>query len=127
MFWNKYLVPSVAVLLLVATLHAVFTRFDVYWTLRWVDIPVHILAGVWIILTLAWILGWFFPETDISFARAIIWGLIVGGLWEIGELALGINLATAHGYVADTLKDLTNDFIGAAIGFLAVRWMKNKN
>jgi len=110
-----------------ATLHVLFIHFDVYWTVRWVDIPVHMLAGIWIVLTLAWILGWLFPEMEISFGRAIIWGLIVGGLWEIGELALGINLATAHGYVADTIKDLVDDFVGAAIGFFVVSWIKRKD
>ncbi len=110
-----------------ATLHLLFIKFYIYWTLRWVDIPVHILAGIWVVLTLAWILGWLKPEIEIPFFRAIIWGLIVGGLWEIGELTLGINLATAHGYVADTIKDLTDDVIGAACGFFVVSWMNRNN
>lgn len=126
MFWNKYLLPSIAVLLVIATLHVIFIHFYIYWRARWTDIPIHILAGLWIVLTLAWIVGWLFPHVEISFSRAIFWGLIVGGLWEIGELAIGINSAIAHGYIADTVKDMVDDVIGAFFGFFVVRWMKQK-
>ena len=126
MFWNKYLFPSIVVLLVIAILHALFLHFYIYWTLRWVDIPIHILAGVWIVLTLSWVLGWLKPEIKISFSRAILWGLIVGGLWEISELLLGINSPIAQGYIADTVKDLIDDVIGSALGFFVVRWIKTK-
>jgi len=109
-----------------ATLHVLFIHFDVYWTVRWVDIPVHMLAGIWIVLTLAWILGWLAPDIKISFWRAVIWGLVVGGLWEIGELSIGIVFATSHGYVADTVKDLFDDVVGAVIGFFVVLWIQAK-
>ncbi len=126
MFWNKYLFPSISVLLLIATLHIIFIHFYVYWRLRWVDIPIHILGGIWIVLTLAWILSWMKPEVSIPFSRAILWGLIVGGLWEISELLIGIESPLVHGYIADTIKDLVDDVIGTACGFFVVRWVKRE-
>ncbi len=91
--------------------------------MRWVDIPVHILAGIWIVLTAAWIFEWIFPALSISFFEAIMLGLIVGGLWEISEVLMGIVNPFLHGYVADTVKDMCDDVIGATLGFFVVLWM----
>ena len=126
MFWNKYLLPSLVTLLFLATLHVLFIHFYVYWRLRWVDIPVHIIGGMWIVLALSWLLEWLIPSVSISFSRAIMWGLIVGGLWEISELMIGIVSAPSHGYIADTVKDLCDDVIGAVIGYFVVLWIQVK-
>lgn len=123
MFWNKYLLPSLVSLLVMATLHVIFIHFYIYWRVRWIDIPIHMLAGIWIVLTLAWVLGWLAPQMEITLARAVIWGLIIGGLWEIGELALAIVSPLWHGYIADAIKDLSDDVIGAVFGYFIVKWI----
>lgn len=110
-------------LLAIAVLHITFIRFDVYWTARWVDIPVHILGGVWIVLCAAWILEWIFPAISLSLFEVIMLGLIVGGLWEISEVLLGIVNPLLHGYVTDTVKDIGDDVIGTTLGFFVVSWI----
>ncbi|HUZ92700.1 MAG TPA: hypothetical protein VNG29_01745 [Candidatus Paceibacterota bacterium] len=123
----------------IASIHLAALSFGWYVHLTGFDIPMHILAGTWLACAL-----WYyvFEKTDsVSFRNkwvAVLLGVgavaLVGVFWEMYEFFGDVFIRHSHpfwtepGWIyADTLKDLLDDSIGAAIAMLLLvklRWKK---
>ena len=109
----------------------------VYWHLYfqywWLDIPMHIIGGFWIGLfgLTVYYASSSTPEKEHStlfvFALAIALTLVVGLVWEIYEFGVDHAVGDTGNSLADTLKDLSDDLIGAVLaGALFIRGGYNK-
>ncbi len=112
----------VALIFIIAVGNAIADYWHLYFYLRWLDIPMHIMGGLWV--SLFALVGYytFFagkPKDRSSFfviAFAIAAGLTIGLGWEIFEFEVDKHIAASGIDLGDTLKDLVDDFIGACIG-----------
>ncbi len=102
-----------------ATLNAMALHFYWYWTLRWFDIPMHLLGGMWAATMAMWALTRrvhnYSPRSQVFFVLFFV--LVVGIVWELFE-ALFLGIYTEPGYLFDTAQDLLSDLCGGAIGYL---------
>lgn len=107
---------------LVIFLHKIAHELYLYWTYRWVDIPMHILGGVMAgLFTFLFLRAAKLPES----VRYLILGvLVIGVCWEILELFYRVDELTPR-YWIDTIKDLINDTIGGIISIYI--WKKIPN
>lgn len=101
----------------IAILHYIATIFSLYWTIPWLDIPMHLLGGFIIALISIYALskiGWFEinkSNTFISLAAVLALTLIVGLTWELWELFAGFSDRLVD--LGDTILDIVMDIIGA--------------
>jgi hypothetical protein len=111
-----YLLSSVAIL---GIAHAAALNFSLYWQFPWFDIPMHILGGIVVALSLLLLASFInsIPERYVSFRWVLIGVLIIGLLWELFEIAIGIPLIE-HDFEADMFLDLAMDLCGGAIGYV---------
>ena len=98
-----------------------------YFFFWWLDIPMHILGGLWI--ALAGLTVYFssshferdFPPIFV-FAFGVAITLVIGLGWEIYEFAIDHAVGDLDISLADTLKDLSDDLAGALLGaFIFIR------
>ena len=97
----------------------------VYWHLLfyfwWLDIPMHILGGLWIALVslTAYYESKHFAEKDHSPVGVVVVALAVtltiGIFWEVYEFGIQHAVGEFGIGLADTLKDLVDDLIGALL------------
>lgn len=111
---------AIAVAVFVASLHLFALAHSLYWTYRWLDTPMHILAGLVIGIAISLpLLGRGFRGTG-ALLTVVGCVLFIGGVWEIIEYEAGIS-SLEPTFVRDTFKDFINDIIGALAGFIIVR------
>ena len=92
-----------------------------YWYHRWLDIPMHFLAGIVMGCAVAGVLGRNRP----AFFFATVLAGAVG--WEVFEYFAGISTGQPD-YWTDTIKDIANGVLGGAIVYLVTRitvWRSN--
>lgn len=88
----------------------------VYWTHRWVDIPMHMLGGATIGALLAGILER--PRIVIFFSSIFVAAVS----WEVFEYFFNLAVeGSGRTYVFDTAYDLLNGAVGAALAYLVAR------
>jgi hypothetical protein len=101
-----------------------------YWRMRWFDMPMHFLGGVWLAWTALW---WWYTRrgrvmADFKgiFAVSLVSALGVGLLWEAFQAGLGIETAGHASRLSGTLIDLLFDILGGS--FAAVwAWIYSRN
>jgi hypothetical protein len=107
-------------LVVVGGMNYLATVLFLYWTVWWMDMLVHTLGGVWVALTVLWLMS-LRKEIHFNFKTGVmvLWGvIIVGILWEVFELATGVtSFADGMVYVLDTVSDMIMDIIGGIIGY----------
>ncbi|OGZ08125.1 MAG: hypothetical protein A2942_02740 [Candidatus Lloydbacteria bacterium RIFCSPLOWO2_01_FULL_50_20] len=98
--------------------------WHLYFYIRWLDIPVHILGGMWIAL---FGLATYYASAHIKekehsvffvFLFAVALTMTIGLGWELYEFGVDHAVGDTGAGLADTLLDLTNDLIGALIAAL---------
>ncbi|MDQ5912229.1 MAG: hypothetical protein QG568_444 [Patescibacteria group bacterium] len=106
----------------VILLHKIAHELYLYWTYRWVDIPMHILGGIMAgLFTFVFLRITRLPE---SIKNLLIGVMIVGVGWEVLELLYKVDALSTR-YWIDTIKDLIDDTIG---GFISIYiWKKIPN
>lgn len=106
----------------VILLHKIAHELYLYWTYRWVDIPMYILGGIMAgLFTFVFLRITRLPE---STKNLLIGVVIVGVGWEILELLYKVDALSTR-YWIDTIKDLIDDTIG---GFISIYiWKKIPN
>lgn len=106
----------------VILLHKIAYELYLYWTYRWVDIPMHILGGIMAgLFTFVFLRITRLPENT---RNLIIGVLLVGIGWEILELLYKVDVLSTR-YWIDTVKDLIDDTIGGLISIYI--WKKIPN
>jgi hypothetical protein len=111
----------------VAICNLIALKFYLYWTNKWVDIPMHIFGGALVSLIGLWVI-YFSPFRKILlnnpkkvYIISVLIAFIVGFLWEVFELQFGLISYSFFDRV-DSIKDLFDDIIGALIaGWYFVR------
>lgn len=129
MFWNRYLIPSIIVLVIVAALHWIGESMLYYWTMSWYDWAVHFLGGVWAALFVLWALELpFFASLKpfLSVRTLVLAVLCIGVAWEIYELAFALTDYHDIGYAWDTTHDILMDVSGSVVVALFARRFINK-
>jgi hypothetical protein len=114
-----YFALILTTLLLALHLYALHTFF--YWYHRWFDIPMHVLGGMAIG---AFLLAFFnVRRTALYFSCMLV--VVIG--WELFEYFGHISTGQP-GYWTDTVKDMADGMIGAAITYFLTRrplWRSN--
>jgi len=106
----------------VILLHKIAHELYLYWTYRWVDIPMHILGGIMAgLFTFVFLRITRLPE---SIKNLLIGVMIVGVGWEVLELLYKVDALSTR-YWIDTIKDLIDDTIGGLISIYI--WKKIPN
>lgn len=96
-------------------------QFSLFWVYWWFDIPMHMLGGATVALGYQsrFMLKRVVTELSFTLPATILFVMAVGVSWEIYEYVVGA--IVPFGYAFDTIKDLTDDFIGGIIGYYVAR------
>ncbi|PJE74440.1 MAG: hypothetical protein COV01_00165 [Candidatus Taylorbacteria bacterium CG10_big_fil_rev_8_21_14_0_10_41_48] len=124
MFFNRYFVPSFALIIIIALLHYLALDRAYYWTISWYDIMMHFLGGVWVALFALWIFSSrkiSFLPTHISFLQIVSLVICVGIVWELYEIMFGLTFVSDPEYWGDTILDLVMDTIGGICVAFSIR------
>ena len=125
---NNFLWKAFLVLIIVGVLDWVGIWLQLFWTVSWYDIPVHFLGGFWVGSMVVWFISQRKSQVSLSYRKLFVtvlaWTILVGLLWEVFELAIGVtSFLDGFNYVSDTSKDLLMDTLG---GFL-VAWINKSS
>lgn len=86
-----------------------------YWQYRWLDTPMHILAGIVMGAAVIGVLRKFRPYSYLVF-------IAVGAIgWEVFEYVFSLSTGQPN-YVWDTLHDVLNDALGAILVYIIARF-----
>jgi hypothetical protein len=102
--------------------HMLAFNLYLYWTYKWVDIPMHILGGIMAGFFTLISLQYFSLKETLLYT---LMGLLAVGIgWELLEVFYRVNVLS-FGYWIDTAKDLIDDTIGGLISIYI--WKKIPN
>ena len=124
MFKQRIFIVSIMVLVVLAVMHLLGIKYEIYFYFEKYDIPMHILGGLWISLITFWLLPVLTKGCSIKNykVRAFWIGLfaviILASVWEIMELWGGITFTSDKIYLEDTIGDFVCAITGFIIGFI---------
>lgn len=123
-----------ALVLFIFFFNLVATYLHLFFLIWWLDIPVHILGGLWVALTtlVVYYRSEYVARKDHSplfaISVALCSALIIGLFWEVYEFVVDRAMATNDLQLGDTLKDLCDDLFGGALAaWIFVRKGYNKH
>lgn len=110
-----------------------------YWSIRWFDIPMHYLGGVFAGMLFYWIFSEALTALTnakvpfwVLFAFTLGWAALIGVIWEFSEYASDMLLLgrvevieRAQQGMQDTMEDLFLDLLGGASVALFLRFRYN--
>lgn len=110
--------------LFIAISNAIAIHYHLYYHLWWLDIPMHVVGGLWVALLA--LTGYYSPRVrepkrhgDPAALRiAVLSALVIGLAWELFEFSLDAMIVFGPYDMSDTLNDLLNDVTGAAFAAL---------
>lgn len=111
------LILLLAAVMVLGTVHILALELYLYWQYTWFDVPVHMLGGAIVALSL-FVAALYVPmlQQFLHLLPVLAFALIVGILWELFELGAGI--FRAENYAFDTSIDLVMDVVGGYIGYI---------
>ncbi len=122
-----------ALILFIASVNLLADYWHLYYYIWWLDIPMHILGGLWIGLT---VLSIYYRKSKrgkkdhlplFVYTLTIATVLFIGIAWEIYEFAVDRVVAAFGISLGDSLKDLVDDLLGGVLAaFIFVRRRYNK-
>ncbi len=87
-----------------------------YWRMRWFDIPMHFLGGVWLAAAFLW---WKYarkgnplPHFTKILGASLIAAVGIGLIWEVIQAGLGLETVGHASRMSGTIKDLFFDTLG---------------
>lgn len=113
-----------ALVLLLFVIQAIATYWHLFFFIWWLDIPMHILGGIWVAL---FALASYYASSRIKekdrsaifvLAVAIACTLTIGLFWEFYEFGVDHAVGDSGVGLLDTLQDLANDLVGAILAAL---------
>jgi uncharacterized membrane protein YjdF len=96
-----------------------------FWYYPWFDIPLHIVGGLTIGFwgaSLAWRRRY---SPYQAFFFILLLAIAIGSIWELFEYTSGLT-GGEPGYWFDTLKDMSDDSIGAVVAWTCYRLLYTK-
>jgi hypothetical protein len=110
----RFFVPFVVL----AIAHALATEYYLYFRYPLFDVPMHFLGGVCVVFgaLLIPLLGIRLPERYFQFLPLLTLTLIVGLVWELFEIHIGIPLIQDD-FGRDMVGDLFFDLLGGATAY----------
>lgn len=122
-------------ILVIGILHIIALKFFLYWTFPWFDNLMHFLGGLWVGTVSIWYIYFsgfadkFTPQltTRNIFTVSIASVIIIGILWEIFEIYVGVPRFVID-YPLDTSIDLLMDTLGAVVAslYMAGKFQSNQ-
>ena len=131
MFSRPFPRSLIALIVFIAIVNIVAIQYFWYWRMRWLDMPMHFLGGVWLAGTILWFRFFSHPllETPKNFSRVLFWGIlgafVIGLGWEVYESAVSLVTIGKINAIRDSLSDLCFDMIGGFVGAVIV-WFRIK-
>ena len=111
----RWLLIALGLALVLLGIHLYALDNHLYWHYRWLDTPVHILAGAMMGAAVVGVVLKFRPYS-------YLFAIAVGALgWELFENVFGISTGQPN-YVWDTLHDILNDALGAVALYVLARF-----
>lgn len=113
---KKLLIRIISIIFFIFTLNLIAMKLYWYYSIWWLDMPMHILGGFWIGL----VFFWYFRFEKLSFVSVskIILGVLVIAIgWEVFESLLDKTITQNPFNALDTFSDLC---FGIAGGLLSV-------
>lgn len=95
-------------------LHLIAHELYLYWTMKWIDIPIHIIGGI--MSGLFVLVGLQAGKLKESLIYTLIGVFMIGIAWEVLELYYKV-AEVDFMYWLGTIKDLIDDCIGGLIAF----------
>lgn len=128
---KSYPIALLALIVFIGAVNLFAEIYYWYWRMRWFDMPMHFLGGVWLAATaLWWYYGWLEAKNQHFYrvlAICIIASLGIGFLWEVFEAGLALQTVGHINAMPDTLSDLMFDTLGGVTtAFGAWIHLKNK-
>jgi len=122
MYAHRFLLAQFVAVAALAVFHSIALEFHLYWRFLWLDLPVHMLGGIWAGLFVFWL------RILMRLTPSVAWGiavaLVFGVAWEIFEVAAG--LPRESSYALDTSLDLLiGRYLKLLQVFLANRVMRS--
>ena len=118
---RSLLFAQFGVIAILVGFHLVAVINFLYWRMRWLDVPAHLLGGLWSGLFAAWILALLKIPPRIILCAGI--ALVFGVVWESFEATTGITNFPAD--ILDTLKDLSMSTLGGLMAFFLANKLVN--
>jgi hypothetical protein len=116
----KQIITSVLYLLIIFSVSRfIFEPAHLYYELKWLDIPIHIMGGFGIASLVAAIHGYF--KKPVSFWKLFAFYAVVAVMWEAYEYERAVIAYTSWDGWLDTLKDFVDGAIGTVGAFLLIR------
>lgn len=128
----------VVLIVLIAVVNFLANKYFWYWTftfvfdhriVRWFDMPMHFLGGVW----LAGMALWWYSSLKLvidDFLRILAIALLaafgIGLIWEMYEGGVGLVTVGHINAMSDTLSDLSFDTLGGVVVALWTWFMRKK-
>jgi hypothetical protein len=99
--------------------HFIFEPTHLYYELRWLDIPMHIMGGFGVASLSAAVYAYF--DKKVSFWRLFLIYSVVAFIWEAYEYAQDIVTYTNWNGWFDTAKDYIDGIIGMSLAYFFIR------
>lgn len=110
----------------IAIINASASAYYLYWTLRWLDMPMHFAGGAWLAGFGVW---WQFFQKEASAKSffAVLWvcliyAISIGLVWEVYEATISFFTVGHMNAMADTLSDLLFDILGGTTVAIFTWW-----
>jgi len=120
-------------ILVIAAINMLAIKFSWYWSMLWLDMPMHFAGGVWLGGTVLWyrLFSGRYPFAGRSLMDTISWALagafFFGVLWELYEAGVEIVLEKPINSILDSLSDVGFDVLGGlVVAVFVYRYMQNK-
>jgi len=116
----KQIITSILYLLTIFSVSQfIFEPAHLYYELRWLDIPMHIMGGFGVASLVSALYAYF--EKPVSFWKLFIMYSVVALAWELYEYTHDIVTHTDWNGWFDTTKDYIDGLIGAGVAYLFIR------
>lgn len=102
-----------------AVSHFIFDPSYLYYELKWLDIPMHIMGGFGVASLTAAILS--YADKPVSFKNLFIAYSVVALGWELYEYANDILTHGEQNALLDSASDYINGLLGTFVAYLFIR------
>lgn len=116
-------------IVLIFILNYLATKFYLYYSIWYFDMPMHFLGGFFLGLSAIWLLSFKSSSLELSFnliCKIIFFVLIIGVSWEIFEIAFNNIVAQFPFNNLDTISDIFFDLTGGIFAILYIFHVNNK-